>query len=239
MKHKPWLMALLVWVFSAPLAAAEQVAPRLVSVTGEGQTSVVPDRARLQMGVTRVESDVTSAEKQVNQTVRDYVAALRAMGIGEQHISTAGISVQPEYRWVEPERKRQLQGYRVSRRIQITLEDLSKLGNAILLATKAGVNQIQGPVLESSRAQQLEQQALNKAAEDAQAQARLLAEKLGAKLGPVRQIRTAQSPHQPPPRAMMMRAEMASDGGNQEMGMATGLIRFATQVHVEFDLIAP
>ena len=64
-------------------------------------------------------------------------------------------------------------------------------------------------------------------------------EKLGAKLGPVRQIRTAQSPHQPPPRAMMMRAEMASDGGNQEMGMATGLIRFATQVHVEFDLIAP
>jgi len=108
----------------------------------------------------------------------------------------------------------------------------------VLRATKAGANQVNPPLLESSKAKELEQQALVKAAEHARGKARLLAETLGAKLGPVRSI-SADDAGPPPPmpmKAMALRAE-AADSGNQEMGVALGEIRYRATVSAEFDLI--
>lgn len=209
--------------------------PRFVAVSGDGEVSAVPDRARLQLGVTQLSADVATAEAEVNKVVRAYLAEAKKLGARDEQITTTGVSIQPEYVWDEKERRNQLTGYRVSRDIEVRIASLDKLGAFLLAATKSGVNQVQPPQLESSKAKDLENQALAAAAKDAQAKAALLASTLGVKLGGVRSIaENGASPPVPMVKAMAMRSEAAD--GNAQMGISTGEIRVSASVNAEFDL---
>ncbi len=222
--------------FSA--AAAEQ--ERLISVTGNGEVMVKPDRARLSLAAESMNVDIKVAESSVNSVVRAYLVAARTLGIKDDQISTAGVSLNPEYVWDEKARRQQLVGYRARRDINLVIEDLDKLGDYILRATEVGVTHVSAPQLESSRSSSLTELALVNAAIDARAKAKLLADTLGMKLGAVRTLRV--NDYAPPPvpmKAMAMRAEMASDSGNQEMGLAAGEIKYAASALVEFDLLVP
>lgn len=225
---------------AATAAAHDAVAPpRTVAVGGEGEVTAKPDRARVTMGVTQLGADVKATEADVSKVVRACVAELRALGARDEQLSTSGVSIQPEYVWDEKDRRQRLVGYRVSREITVVVTDLEKLGDVLLRATKSGVNQVQPPLLESSKAKELEQQALVKAAEDARAKARLLAETLGAKLGAVRSIAADDTGPMPPPmplRGKAMQME-AADSGGTEMGLVTGEIRVRAAVSAEFDLV--
>ncbi|MGQ0620864.1 MAG: SIMPL domain-containing protein [Panacagrimonas sp.] len=213
---------------------------RHVSVSGQGETTVTPDRARLRLGVTHVSPDLATAEAKVNGVVRSYLAEAKTLGAKDEHISTAGISIQPEYQWDEKDRINRLIGYRVSRDMEVVIHHLDKLGDFVLGATKAGVNQVQPPQLESSKAKELQNQALTRATLDAQAKARLMAETLGVKLGPLHNLSANDfTPPPPLPKMMAMRSDAAFDSGNQEMGFSPGEIRFSASVNAEFDLIVP
>lgn len=230
--------ALLLMAAQAPAIAAEEQ-PRLVAVTGQGEVAVKPDRARLTLAVDALNADLKAAEAEVNRVVRAYLVEAKALGTKDEHISTAGISISPEYVWDEKARRQQLVGYRARRDINVTVENLDRIGDYLLRATKVGVNNVSSPVLESSGKDALLQQALVNAANDARAKAKLLAETLGMKLGAVRTLRI--NDYAPPPmpmKAMMQRAEMA-DSGNQEMGFAAGEIKYSASASVEFDLIKP
>ncbi len=212
--------------------------PRFVSVSGEAEVSAKPDRARLQLGVTQVSAEVAEAEATVNKVVRAYIAEAKKLGARDEQIGSTAVSIQPEYVWDEPTRRNQLTGYRVSRDIEVRITDLDKLGAYLLAATRAGVNQVQPPQLESSKAKELANQAMAAAARDAQAKAALLASTLNVKLGSVRSIaESGSAPPVPMVKAMAMRAEAAD--GNAEMGISTGEIRVRATVNAEFDLLAP
>jgi uncharacterized protein YggE len=226
-------------LMQAPLYAAEdRPPPRIVAVSGSGEVSVIPDRARLNLAVDALDMEVKKAESRVNTVVRDYLIEAKRLGAKSEQLTTTGISIQPEYAWDEKLRQQKLVGYRVRRDIQVLVTDLEKLGDYVLSATAAGVNQVRAPALESSRGDELQREALAKAARDAEAKAEVLATTLGAKLGPVRSVRTAQQAPAPVMyKAAAMRVEAAFDGGNQEMGMSTGEIRVPASVDVEFDLL--
>lgn len=211
-----------------------------VSVSGQGEVAVKPDRARLSIAVDQYAQEPKPAETAANKIVRDYLAEVKKLGIEDKHISTAGISLNPEYVWDEKLRQNRITGYRARRDIQIYVENLEKLGDLILSATKAGINQVSPPMLESSKGKELSRQALAAAAQDARGKALLLAETLGVKLGAVRVVSANDGGYQPPmPKVMMMRAEMAADSGNAQMGFEAGEIKVTANVQAEFDLIAP
>lgn len=221
----------------SPAAQAAEPAPRLIAVTGQGEVSVKPDRARLNLAADALNADLKVAEAEVNKVVRAYVAEARALGTKDEHISTAGISISPEYVWDEKARRQQLVGYRARREINVLVENLDKVGDYLLRATKVGVNHVSTPVLESSRSATLVEQALVNAAKDAQSKARLLANTLGMKLGAVRTLRVNDYVAPPMPmKVMAMRAEAAADSGNQEMGFEAGEIKYTASASVEFDL---
>lgn len=226
-----------------PLACAahpeSEPSRRTVSVGGQAEVSVLPDRARLTLAVDRLAPEVKSAEADVNKVVRAYLDAAKALGVEEKNLSTTGVSIQPEYVWDEKARQQKLVGYRVRREIALLVTNLDKLGDFLLSATKAGVNQVNPPLLESSKAKDIERQALAKAAEDAKAKAQVLADTLGAKLGPVRRVSSNDGGGQPPmPRMMAMAAmEKSFDSGNQQMGFAFGEIRYSATVSADFDLM--
>lgn len=226
---------------SPPVFAQDKIdAHRHISVSGQGEVTATPDRARLRLGVTQLSPDLAAAETRVNGVVRAYLAEAKALGAKEEQISTAGVSIQPEYQWDEKERVSRLVGYRVSRDMEVVITNLDKLGDFVLRATKAGVNQVQPPQLESSKAKELQNQALTRAALDAQAKAQLMAETLGVKLGPLHNLSASDfAPPPPMPKLMAMRAEGALDGGNQELGFSPGEIRYGAAVNAEFDLLLP
>ncbi len=220
---------------------AEETPHRHVSVGGQGEVTVQPDRARVQIGVTQLNASLSVAEAEVNKVVRAFLAEAKALGIKDEHVNSSGISIQPEYVWEEKDRANRLVGYRVSRDIQVLVLKLDQLGDVVMRATKVGVNQVQAPQLEYSKAQDIQRQALVKAAQDAQARAKLLAETLGMKLGAVHQINGSDSGPPPPmPKVMMMRGAMASDaGGNAEMGLSPGELRYSASVQADFELLQP
>ena len=104
----------------------------------------------------------------------------------------------------------------------------------------AGINQMQPPQLEYSEAREIQRQALVRAAQDARARAKLLAETLGMTLGPLHRLQATETPPSPPmPKMMAMRADMGAESGNAELGLSTGELRFSASVQAEFDLLLP
>jgi uncharacterized protein YggE len=235
------LAAALCALILAGAAGAHDAAPlpRVVSVHGEGEVAVKPDRARLTLAVEKVDPDLKKAEAEVNRIVRDYLKEARALGARDEQLSSTGVGINAEYVWPEGARERKFTGYRVTRQIEVRIDALDRLGDFILRATQAGVNQVSAPALESSRAQELEQQALAKAAEAARAKARLLAQTLGVKLGVVARITESGAAPPQPMYEMKVRASAAAQDGSAEMGLALGEIRYRATVSAEFDLLPP
>jgi uncharacterized protein len=226
-------------VLAATLLACTQAPPaelRSVTVSGSGELSVRPDRAQLSMHVDVLADEVAAGEQQVNRAVRAFLEQARALGARDQDLRTTGVSIQPEYRWDERRRRQELAGYRVRRHIEVTVTDLEQLGAFIAHATASGVNHVAPPRLESSRAAELQLEALALAAADARTRAERLAQTLNLRLGAARRIDAVDGGEPPPLKAMAMRAEAFADTG-ADMGLETGEIVYRAGVSAQFDLV--
>lgn len=226
---------------STVLAAETPKERRSVTVAGRGEVTTTPDRARISMQIETTRADVGSAQTEVSRVVRGYLAQLKALGIADADIGTAGLSIQPEYEYGPKGRK--FLGYKVTRGVDVLVRDLDKIGDVLLKATAAGINNISDPQLESSRAEALGREALARAADDARAKARVLAEALGVTLGAVHTL-SAQADAAPPVAykarmAVMASADAVAESGNDAIGFSAGQIRYSANVTADFDLIAP
>ncbi|MBL6749140.1 MAG: SIMPL domain-containing protein [Nevskia sp.] len=223
--------------------AADGAAPerRAVTVGGHGQVSAVPDRARLSMSIELTRPELKAAQAEANRIVRDYLAQVRALGARDEDISTAALSIRAEYTYSDKlPGGRKFLGYHVSRGIEVVVRDLDRIGDFLARATDAGINSVNDPVLESSRAEELRRQALARAAADAKANASVLAEALGARLGAAHTINAAVETAPPRPRIVMAaRAPGLEQASDQDMGFAGGSLAFDASVTVDFDLQAP
>lgn len=227
----------------ASQAGATETPPdrRSVTVSGQGEISATPDRARLAMTVESTKPQLRDAQAEVNRIVRDYLAQARSLGARDEDISTAGLSIQAEYDYTQKTGRR-FTGYHVRRGIEVVVRDLDRTGDFLLRATDAGINGVSDPQLESSRAEELQRQALAKAAADAQSKARVLADSLGVRLGPVHTI-SSNAEFTPPPmprmRVMAMAAAAPAESGNDAIGFSAGQIKVNATLTADFDLIAP
>ena len=225
---------------AAAAVAAPEADRRAVTVQGEGEVYAAPDRARLSMAVEDTETDLKAAQAKVNGIVKAYLAQARALGIKDEDVSTAGLSIDAQYDY-SGNKGRKFLGYHVVRSLELVVRDLDKIGDYLGKATEAGINNVSNPQLESSKADELQRQALAKAALDAQAKAKMLAETLGVKLGPVHDLNAATEVVRPPvPQVRMLAmAAAAPESGNDQMGFSAGQIRVHTSVTAQFDLLAP
>lgn len=228
-------IALMTMALLASPAMAEDIT-RQVSVSGNGEISVVPDRASVTMGVEMRARDLQSARDQVSEVVGKFLKLAERMDIDKKDLNTSQLTIRPEYDWVPAVRKRNLTGYYVARQVHVELRDLEQLGVLLERATEVGINQVSGPQFSSTRREALQREALKRAAEDARRNAEVLAKTLGARLGPVRSI-SAGAMHHPPPRPMARAMAMAADGAEAEQSYEVGEIKLQAQVSAVFDLL--
>jgi uncharacterized protein YggE len=234
--RKIWFATVLSAAFiSLPAFAADEARPRTVSVSGTGEVAAEPDLAQVTLGVEARRPSLADARSEVSATVERVLALCKSLGIDPKRVNATRVQIQPEYSWNEKDRKRVLLGYLVSRQVQVELRDLELLGTLLERAVDAGVNQVNDPILDSSRRKDLEREALVKAVEDARLNADTLARAAGVSLGPVRTLNGATSA--PPVPMYRRQVAMADAAMAPEASYQTGEIKFSASVNAEYDLL--
>ena len=237
----PWIAVLLVasMLASAGVATAAEAPLRLVSVTGSGEVKAQPDMAYVTLGVEARRPTLAEARAEVNATVERLLALTRELRIEPKFVDSTRLQVQPDYRWDEKSSSQVLLGYVVSRQVDVELHDLDRLGTLLEKSVSAGVNQVGGARLDSSRRKELERAALTQAVDDARLNADALARAAGARLGPVQSLSTTGTMPVPmyAERAMSVAAAPMADAA--EKSYQSSEMKFTASVSAQFELLVP
>jgi uncharacterized protein YggE len=232
-----WFAGFLALLLTPLAVLADSDRSRTVSVSGSGEVAAEPDLAHVTLGVEARRPTMAEARAEVAKTVDRVLALTRDLRIDPKYVNATRVQVQPEYSWNEKDRKRVLLGYLVSRQVQVEVRDLEQLGPLVERAVDAGVNQVNDPLLDSSKRKSLEREAMAKAVEDARLNAETLAKAAGAKLGPVRMLNGASSA---PPMPMYRRGPMVMADAAAAPPAETyqpGEMKFSAAVNAEYDLL--
>jgi len=212
MKIKIWA---LLGTVMAPLAlhaqdtrAPFELIPQ-IAVTGRGEVKVSPDRATIQISVqTRASTAAAAAAENANKQ-QAVLAALRALGLGNDQLSTINYNVYPEQRY-EQGKEPVVVAYNVTNTILAEVRKLSQVGPVIDAALSHGANMITSLQFYASNTEAARRTAIATAIEKARADAEAAARAARGTLGTLLEINIgAYSP--PPPRPMMLlkRADVA------------------------------
>jgi uncharacterized protein len=228
--------ALLALTFSAAAAAHEESRPRLLTVAGIGEVKVVPDRADVSFAVEASEKALADAEKAVGEGVARLLKLCESLDIAKAQVRSAQLSVQPQYDGSIVSNRPRIVGYMVSRQIDVDLRDLGKLGRLLQGAVEGGANRVSGVSFGSTKKDEHQRAALALAAEDAKANAVVLARSMGVKLGRLHTLTASESGGYPPPAPYLMRMAEAKAMQAPEATYQPGEMAFTANVTVEFDL---
>ena len=217
--------------------AADEPSPRIM-VSGEGEASAAPDMAVISLTVLR-EADTARAALDANNTaMTEVLAAMKAAGIADKDLQTAGFSIQPRYVYPdqnkpEPEQPK-IVGYSVTNTLSLRIRDLSKLGGIVDQAVTLGVNQGGDITFVKDDTSGLLEEARKEAMENAVAKAKTLTAAAGVTTGRILEISEQSFQPQPIP---MMRAEMAmAKGASSDVPVAAGENSYRVNVNVTFEI---
>jgi uncharacterized protein YggE len=126
-------------VSGAPVA--DTPATHTITVSASGKVTVIPDVARVSLGVTVSKPTVKAARDAGAKAMTDIIAALKALGISDIDIQTTNISLYPQYANSSPAK---VIGYQISEQVVVTVRDLDKAGDAVDAATANGATDVNG-----------------------------------------------------------------------------------------------
>ena len=184
-------LLLLVLCTSSVMAATSLPDNRHIVVKGEAVVRTAPDMANITLEFESVKAESLQAKQQVDTQVNKLLAGLSNFSIDEKSISAGRIFVEPNMRYDENDNLAK-DGFRATRKLKVSLKQLSLLDGFLNFALKVGVNQIEQIQLLSTKASDYEQVALNKAVVNAKQQGNSLASAFEAKLGRVYSIQSQE-----------------------------------------------
>ena len=204
MTNKIVLLALIlapVYVHAQDSRATADLIPQ-IAVTGRGEVKVSPDRATIQISVqTRATTAAAAATENANKQ-QSVLSALKALGFGNDQLSTINYNVYPEQRF-DPGKDPLVIGYNVTNTILVDVRKLNQVGPAIDAALSHGANMINSLQFYASNTETARRNAIASAIEKARLDADAAARAAGGSLGGLIEINVgAYSP--PPPRPLMM-----------------------------------
>ncbi len=160
--------------------------PNQVAVNGQGKVSYQPDIAHVVLGVQidKVEKS-EEALKMLNEKVNQIISNLLTLGIETKDIKNQTYSLYPFYDYVEGVNTQT--GYNANQQIVVRVNGIDNnfnlLNKVIAESAKAGANQVLGVSFESSKIEELKQEARILAITDARSKATVLASAIGVTLG--------------------------------------------------------
>ena len=207
--------------------------PALLNLTIEGRTTRAPDVAEISGGVVTSAPTAAAAMTENAARMNAVVAAIRKAGIAERDIQTAGLSLQPQYRY-DPNQAPILTGYQASNTVNLRVRALGQTGRLIDTLVGVGANQINGPTFRVEDSDAALDEARQAAIVTARARAELYAKATGLR---VRRIVTISEGGaiEPSPQPMMMKT-MAMDAERASTPVAPGEVALRVNVTMVFAL---
>jgi uncharacterized protein YggE len=172
-------IALLACAAIAPALAQQPVSS--IRVTGEARVTARPDRVQIDIGVTtRAPTSQEAASRNAHDV--DAVIASVRKATPAAELKTISYSLNPNYQYHPSGGEPTIDGYIASNIVQVTLDDLAKIGAVIDSAAQAGANHVQGIQFTLRDQDAARAEALRKAAAQARSEAEVLAAALGLKV---------------------------------------------------------
>jgi hypothetical protein len=170
-----------------------------ISVSGEGEVYGTPDVAIVSFAISEDAKTPGEASSVVNTKMNDLHSFLKSSGVAEKDIKTTGYTLAPKYEWQQSRQvictefgcppnpgKQVLVGYTVRNSVEVKLRILGDkpvdVGAVVGGLAEKGATDMYGPEFKVDQDDAKTAEARNLAIADAQAKAKVLADKLGVSL---------------------------------------------------------
>jgi len=207
--------------------------PGSVTVVGQGTAYGQPDRATVVVGVETFAPTVSEATAQNQESLEGVMAALEEAGIPAGDIQTTNYSLYAEQIYGDRGAEG-IAGYRVSNQVNVTIRDISQVGDVLEAVTEAGANAIYGINFSVADLAALEEEARAAAMADAAARAQSLADLGGVELGSIRVI--SEVIGQPGMPLLGVGGAYAVAESAAAPGISPGQLSYQVQVQVTYGL---
>ncbi|MFZ5376930.1 MAG: SIMPL domain-containing protein [Patescibacteria group bacterium] len=206
--------------------------------TGKAEMVVVPDEAKISVGITAQETTVAQAQQKVNKVINDITESLSKLEIDKKDIKTQNYSIYPDYDY-EPRGLNKISGYNANVSLSITVRDFEKVNQIIDTATANGANTVGGVSFNISdeKNKELKNAARAEAIKDAQENAKKLASLAGMKLGKVVNIIEVEPNNGPLYREMAKSALPMASGVAEDTQVEPGSETYEYSVILSYETL--
>ena len=201
-----------------------------IVVSGTGRVAVQPDVADLRLGVTVAKPTVEAARGEAAATLDAILRAVDGAGVARADVRTAMLSVQPRYDYRDG-RAPVLTGYEIANVVEVSVRDLSALGDVIDATLTAGATSMDALSFRLADPRPAEREARRQAMAEARSRADVLAEAAGVTVQGVSDIIEGQPMRPPGPVAKAERMALAADAGTP---VEAGTLEVAVTVSVTY-----
>lgn len=153
-----------------------------ISVIGEAELTVAPDRAVVTLGVTTETLELRQGQSENSATMTAILDELRRLSIGDEEIETALYQIDSKYNYEDGVST--FAGYEITHLFQITIEEINMVGTIVDAAVEKGANTVRTIQFTLQRPDTYRQQVLQLAVENGISKAQSIATTLGVLLPP-------------------------------------------------------
>lgn len=219
---------------TVPASAADTIfRATTINLSAYGEVRQRPDQATISLGVTTEAPTAAEAMRLNAVKMNQVIAALKKGGIADRDIQTSGLSLNPQYVYVENQAPR-LSGYQASNTVTVVVRDLGKLGQAVDATVNAGATNVGGISFGLQDASAAEDAARLEAAKALQARAELYARAMGYRVARLVTFSEGGGYSAPPPMPVYAMARMDKA---ESTPVEAGELKVRIDVSATFELV--
>ncbi|WFB48530.1 oxidative stress defense protein [Vibrio coralliilyticus] len=201
-----------------------------LATTGYGEVVAKPDMAKFTVRVVETTMTAEQAKQTVDKVVTDFLTELKEQGMSADNITSSNLYISPQYHYPK-NGKPELVGYRASRTVNVTVDELANLNQYLDIALNSGINQVENIQLKVKEQAKYQEQARQAAIKDANSKAESLASGFGKDINGVWRIDYNMPSSQP----VLMRS-MAMDAKTESNTYQDSTIVIRDRVDVIYQL---
>jgi uncharacterized protein YggE len=159
--------------------------PMSIPINGSGEVMAIPNIASFNYSIVESGKDVAEAQNKATTKNNAIIEYLKGKGIDAKDIKTSSYSIYPKYEYNPTNGKQTLNGYEINISVAVKVRKTENAGEVLSQVGTWGVSYVSGLDFTVDDIDSLKREARDLAILDAKEQARVLAKKLGVRLGDI------------------------------------------------------
>lgn len=220
---------------AASVSSSSASAPE-ITASGRGEVKLAPTYAAVMVNIETRANTAVAAASQNAQKVETVMKALKAVGLSDKDIATAGYHLQQMYDYSSNRQAPEPIGFSANTMIRAEVRRLESLGRVIDAAIAAGTTGISGIQYFASNAEEARRSAMSQAVREARTDADVLARAAGGSLGRLIALNSG-AVSQPFPRDFAFQATVAGRAAGAPTNIVPGELNITAMVSGRWEFI--